>query len=428
MTYEMAVSKINSLLQFGIMPGLERISELLKKMGNPQKNLKFIHIAGTNGKGSTCTFISSVLTAAGYKTGLYTSPYITEFRERIQIDKQMIPKDELAKAFDLIVPLVEEMNVQGKIITEFEMITALALYWYNKSKCDIVVLETGLGGRFDATNVVYPEVSVITSIALDHTAVLGDTIEKIAFEKAGIIKENSSTVLYPTLPQEALNVITENAKSKNNTLYIAEYNNIKILSSGINGSVIQYKNLKININLTGEYQVKNASVALKTIELLKSMGYKISDQNIIDGFKNAFIPARMEVICNNPIVILDGGHNPDCANVVSSTINTNFKNKKILAIFGMLGDKDSENSVKLLAPLFDKVITVKPNNPRGLSAEKLREYILPYCGNVIACSSINSAFDIAKTEINNFDMLFVGGSLYLASEFRPLLINQFQNK
>ena len=154
MTYEMAVSKINSLLQFGIMPGLERISELLKKMGNPQKNLKFIHIAGTNGKGSTCTFISSVLTAAGYKTGLYTSPYITEFRERIQIDKQMIPKDELAKAFDLIVPLVEEMNVQGKIITEFEMITALALYWYNKSKCDIVVLETGLGGRFDATNVV----------------------------------------------------------------------------------------------------------------------------------------------------------------------------------------------------------------------------------------------------------------------------------
>lgn len=428
MTYEMAVSKINSLLKFGIKPGLERISELLNKMGNPQKKLKFVHIAGTNGKGSTCTFIASVLTNSGYKTGLYTSPYVTEFRERIQIDNQMIPKDELANAFDFIVPLAEEMAKDGKIITEFEMITALAFYWYNKSNCDIVVLETGLGGRFDATNVIEnPEVSVITSIALDHTAVLGDTIEKIAFEKAGIIKSNGYTAIYPDLPPNALKVITDSAFSKNNTAYIAEYDKITVLSSNINGSKIKYKNLDLSIHLSGEHQIKNASAALKAIEILQSKGYNISDKNIIDGFANAFIPARMEIISHSPLVILDGGHNPDCAGAVSAVIKKNFSNKKIIAVFGMLGDKDSKNSVSLLAPLFSKVITVKPNNPRGLSGEQLKEYILPYCQNVISAADVKTAFEMAKSEIKNFDMLFAGGSLYLASEIRPLLLSEFSS-
>lgn len=427
MTYEDAVKKINSLLTFGIKPGLERIRELLDRIGNPQKNLKFVHIAGTNGKGSTCTFISSVLTAAGYKTGLFTSPYVTEFRERIQIDKEMIPKDELANAFDVIVPIVEQMANENKIITEFEMITALAFYWYNKAKCDIVVLETGLGGRFDATNVINnSEVSVITSIALDHTAILGDTIEKIAFEKAGIIKENSYTVLYPCLPMSALNVIKDTALKRNSVPCISDYNSINTLSSDINGTNISYKNLQLFIPLTGEHQIKNASVALKAIEILRIKGYDISDISIKEGFSNAFIPARMEIISKNPLVILDGGHNPDCANAVSDNIKKYLINKKILAVFGMLEDKDSKSSVEILAPLFNKIITVKPNNPRGLDSNKLKKIIFPYCSNVISAENAEIAFNIAKNEISGFDMLFIGGSLYLAGELRPLLLKEFR--
>ena len=228
MTYDEAVKKINSLLVFGSKPGLERVSELVRRIGSPDKALRFVHVAGTNGKGSVCASLASVLTSAGHKTGLFISPFVIEFRERFQIDGEMIPYQTLADIVEEVFPVVEEMKSEGKIITEFELVLAVALKWYEREKCDVVVLETGLGGRFDATNIIdTPLASVIMSISLDHTAILGDTCEKIAFEKCGIIKPGGTTVLYGEQPQGVTEVVRTVAEERSNRRVIASPSFVK---------------------------------------------------------------------------------------------------------------------------------------------------------------------------------------------------------
>lgn len=427
MTYSEAVKKINSLLAFGIKPGLERVSELVRRLGSPDKNLKFVHIAGTNGKGSTCALIANTLTKAGYKTGMFISPYVTEFRERFQIDGKMIPKEELASITEYVCSEAEKMSKEGKTITEFELVFAVGIVWYSRQRCDIVVLETGLGGRFDATNIIdTPLVSVITSISLDHTAVLGDTYEKIAREKCGIIKDGGITVAYGEQPEGVIDVISESAAKRNNRLIIADTNSVRKISSGLFGSKFGFKNDIINISeicmpFIGRHQLKNAATALYTLGVLRGCGYDISDLAIKEGFSTVFFPARLELIKEKPTVLLDGAHNPGGAKALSEAIKENLSGKKKTAIIGMLADKDVNNVLSELLPYFDNAVTVKPNNPRALGASELADIVKSFGVNVLAASDSNDAYNKAMSLTDSNGAIVIFGSLYLASDMRQRL-------
>ncbi len=428
MTYKEAVETINSLLVFGSKPGLERVSELIKRIGSPDKDLKFVHIAGTNGKGSTCALLANTLTKSGYRTGMFISPYVLEFRERFQIDGKMISENELISLVERIYPIVLEMKSEDKIITEFEFVLAIALKWYSEQKCDIVVLETGLGGRFDATNIIdTPLVSVITSISLDHTTILGDTYEKIAFEKCGIIKPNGITVAYGEQHDGVIDVIKNATKKQNNKLYIASIDSITKKSSSLEGSEFSfscymYKNLEIKIPFIGEHQLKNSATALYTLMILRKCGYKITDKAIYDGFSSAFFPARLELLKKSPVVLLDGAHNPGGAEALSKAIKENLSGFKKIGIVGMLADKDVNTAISMLAPLFDEIITVSPHNPRAMSSTELAGIVSRYCKNVIVSTDYKAAYKIALSRAGEDGAIVIFGSLYLAGDMRKTII------
>lgn len=422
MTYENALEKIHSLLTFGSRPGLDRILTLLDRMGNPQDKLKYIHVAGTNGKGSVCAMLSNVLVASGYKTGLFISPYITDFRERIQINNAMVSKEELVSAVENTFPLVEELQNEGIVITEFEYVNALQFYIHAKAECDVVVLETGLGGLLDCTNVIKaPLCSVITTIGLDHTAVLGDTIEEIAKQKCGIIKEHSFAVT-SVQEQSAMNIIESTARSLKTPLAKSENIKIDVKSTSLEGSVFEYNSNEIKLKLSGAHQLENAKTALAVIEVLRlNEMLSISDNDIKTGFANAKNPARLEMLSKNPIVLLDGAHNPNGIEALKTAIS-NFVDKKIICIMGMLADKDIDSSIKLLENTFAKVYTVPVNNPRAISQEQLAEKFKAILSDVKAFDSVQTAFDVAYEEAQKDDFaIIVCGSLYLAGEIRPYI-------
>ena len=433
MTYTQAVEKINSLLVFGSRPGLERIREMVDRMGAPDRSLKFVHIAGTNGKGSTCAMIASALKEAGYKTGLFISPYVLEFRERFSINGEMIPESELSEIVEELFPLVEEMKSEDKVITEFEFVLAIALRWFEREKCDIVVLETGLGGRFDATNIIdTPLASVITSISLDHTAILGDTVEKIAFEKAGIIKPDGTTVLYADQPSGALKVLSDIAEERRNKIFLADASKAEIKKYDISGTVFEFetaeKKWEISISLCGEHQVKNCVTALYTLIALRDKGINIPDNAVTEGFKKVSFSARMEIFSKEPLILLDGAHNPGGAKALSEALKKYIPSKKKIGIVGMLADKDIKTALGELLPLFDTIYTVAPPNPRRMTAEDLCSLIKPICKNVSACKSAEEAFELALSSTKPEDALVVFGSLYLASEMRPIIIEKLNAK
>ena len=431
MTYQEAVEAINSLLVFGSKPGLERIRELAERIGSPHKQLKFVHVAGTNGKGSVCAYVSSILQAAGYRTGLFISPYVLEFRERFQINGEMIPENDFAAITAEIMPVIQAMRDEGKIITEFEAIFAVALQWYARQKCDVVVLETGLGGRFDATNIIdTPLVSVIMSISLDHTAILGDTVEQIAFEKCGIMKEGGTTVLYGDQPDGVLPVVQKAAADRHNTLRIAETNRIQLLSSDLSGSsfLFRFPNStpkEFRIPLIGDHQLKNAAAALYTIEALREKGIPISEEAVSCGLKATRFPARLELLQKDPVILLDGAHNPGGASALAQAIQTYLPHHHKIAIMGMLADKDVDTVLTQLAPLFDRIITTSPPNPRAMSPEALAARITA-CGiPAEPASDYPSAIQKALSYTAQSTppaALIICGSLYLASALRPLVL------
>ncbi len=423
MTYEEAQQKINSLLVFGSQPGLERISEFVKRLGSPDKDMKFVHIAGTNGKGSTCTMISSVLSSAGYKTGRFISPYVIEFRERIMIDGKMIPEQTLADIVEEIDPVREQMNKEGMVITEFEFIFAAALLWYKRENCDIVVLETGLGGRFDATNIIStPLVSVITSISLDHTKILGDTYAKIAFEKCGIIKPDGITAAYGDQKPDAMEVIRNIAEERNNLLLIADPSSAENVRSDINGSEFVFNGSSFRIPLLGEHQIKNAVTALTAIEALRKNGINISNDAVRKGLADVSFPARMEIVQRQPLIMLDGAHNPDGTAALGAALRKYFSGKRLVGLVGMLADKDVEGALAPVIPLFDEIITTAPDNPRKMSAAELKCLLTPFCNNIRYNDNIALAVKDAVSSTGNNDALIVFGSLYLVSAVRSILV------
>ncbi len=417
MTGKEAIEYIHSRLTFGSVLGLERIGKLCEMLGNPQDKLRFIHVAGTNGKGSISTMISETLISAGYKTGLFTSPYVVDFRERIQLDGELISMGALGDVVARVKEKAEILDAQGMNPTEFEILTASAFLFYYESGCDAVVLEVGMGGIYDSTNIIKDtDVCVIASISYDHVAILGNTIEEIAFNKAGIIKENSSVAVYPQLFSAADDVIMKTAESQNCKIYRADKEKIQVIEKPASGNSFIYKGRELKTQLVGEHQIYNAATAFEAGLAMIDRGFNIEEKDIISGIYNAVLPARVQIISREPLIVIDGGHNEDGVEALCKALKTSFADRKITAVMGMMKDKDVDSAVEMLAPLCEKIITVTVNNPRSISAYELKEKAEKFCKNTEACESPAEAFRKAKKEIRDGEMLLVSGSLYLASE------------
>lgn len=425
MTYQQAMEKINSRLLFGMKPGLERMRALMERLGNPQDRVKFVHVCGTNGKGSVCALVSSVLRESGCRTGLNTSPYVLDFRERFQIDGEMITEEELAAEMDVIWPQVEDLDAQGVAVSEFELVTAIALHWFASKDCGAAVLEVGMGGMHDATNIIpTPEAAAVMSISLDHTAWLGDTVEQIALEKSGVIKRGGRVVLYPEQQPGVREIITGVCAGREAELYVPDMAKITVLSEDIDGTDFELGGLKLHTPFLGEHQVKNAATALEVVEILRRRGFTITDESLAQGFRNAFIPARMEVLSRRPLCLLDGGHNPGCALVLREALERYVPGPRT-AIMGMMADKDSAAALEILGPMFQKIITVRPNNPRSLGAEELAATASRFCKEAQPAPGCREALDLAMDGLGEDDALIACGSFYLAGELRPLLLEKF---
>lgn len=400
MNYTETLNYIHSLGNFSLPAGLERIKAVLGILGNPQNCFKSIHVAGTNGKGSVTAFVSSVFKTAEYKTGIFISPYIIDFCERIQINGEFISEEDLCLYARRVIDT-------GVTLTEFEFITVLAFLYFKEQKIDILVCETGLGGRLDATNVLENLAStVITKIGLDHTEILGDTLEKIAEEKCGILR-NCPAITTPNQPEKALRVIKGKAKK----LIIPDINMCEV-----DNNTYIYKGEKFEIFLLGDFQIENSLVAIETV---RNSGFDIPYNIIYEGLKNTFFPARLEVISSSPLVLLDGAHNPDGASVLAKELSK-FKEKPV-AIIGMMADKNIDEVLKLTLKYCSSAIAVTvPDMPRSMKAVDLCAKAEKYC-ECITAESLEQALALAKGK-----PLAVFGSLYLASSIRPLLLEDFK--
>lgn len=407
MTYREAQAYMEQAAKRGSVLGLGPVTSLLQRLGNPQNRLKVIHVAGTNGKGSTCTFLEHLYRAEGRRVGRYISPTLFCYLERFQINGRYMEEQEFAALFSVVMTGLSAMEKAGEPLpTAFEIETAIAFLYFLEQKVDLVVLETGMGGRLDATNVVeQPICTVFTSIGMDHMQFLGDTIEQIAFEKAGIIKKGCPVVSYPNPPQ-VMAVLEEQFglhNSKNQLeqnglhnmkqtvpygFYKVEERDIEIISETLEGSTFRYKGEEYGISMAGRYQIYNAVTAIET-------KLRLDGDLVKQGLLEARIAGRFEKISDAPLIIRDGAHNPDGAHALRKSVQKHFTNGKIIFIIGVLRDKEYDKMMEILCPLADKVYTITPKNERGLSGAKLRESVLPYCGDAEVCEGPLQALERA---------------------------------
>ncbi len=411
MIYGEALKYIHGISWTFCKPGLERIGELCEKLGHPERELKFIHVAGTNGKGSFCSMTASVLKEAGYKVGLYTSPFIYRFNERMRVNGQDIPDETLAEITEYVKPIADSMKDKP---TEFELITAIAFEYFKREMCDIVVLECGMGGRLDSTNIIRcPLLSVITGISLDHTAFLGDTVEKIAREKAGIIKDNAP-VLFGGTDEGAKAVIEGTAKEQGSEIYFADYSKLKICSASLEGCVFDYKALQnVKISLLGLYQPKNAALVIDAVNILRKRGLNISDKALYAGLANAKWRARFEIIGREPTVIFDGAHNPEGIAAAVKSIKAYFGTQKVVLVSGVLSDKDYKAIAKTMSEVVSDAFTITPDNPRALPAKDFAAVLTDFGINATATSGIAEALTLGKKcATEKGTALCILGSLY----------------
>lgn len=429
MTTQQAMEALHALPRLGNgKPGLERMKNLLDHLGNPEKDLQCVHIAGTNGKGSLAAMTASILTAAGYKTGLTISPYVVDFRERFQIDGEMIPPRTLASLTQKVLEAIDAIKREGgDAPVQFEAVTALALLWFAREKCDLVVLETGLGGRFDATNAVaHTLVAAITKIGYDHMELLGDTLDKIAAEKAGIIKEGCAVVCYPDQPAEAMVPILTAAAEAHTSIITPELEDIRQLPGKSLENRIDYGGYEAALGFLGAHQANHAAMAVEiALALWREYGYEISDDAIMKGLAAARMPARIEVLRRHPLLLLDGCHNPDGTRALAETLQKAKYEDNLVGVLGMLADKDYKKMLEILSPCFAKVYTVTPNCPRALSAEDL-QHEARFHTDAEAAGSVPEALRAAVryAEDHNLAGVVVCGSLYLAAEARPWLLKE----
>ena len=411
-----ALEYIHSVKWQGSKPGLERTRELLKALGNPEESLKFIHIGGTNGKGSTAACIAAVLQQAGYRTGLYTSPYIRCFNERMQVNGEYISDDELIRMTEEIRPYADAMADSP---TEFELITALAMKYFLYKGCDIVVLEVGMGGELDSTNVIEtPEVAVITAIGYDHVKELGPELSDIASAKAGIIKNNGDVVIYGG-EREVEDVFKRVSNERGARLYRADFDRISRQRFSLDGVRFDLKPYgEIKLPLAGAYQPKNAVVAVTTLELLCEKGYKISDDDIVKGLTAVRWPGRFEILGHEPVFILDGAHNPQGIKATADSLRCHFGERKIVFIVGVMADKDVDSMMSIIAPIAESFIAVRPDYPRAMDVQTLAKKLARYRVPVIACDKITDGVTKAVGRAGKDGVICALGSLYFSAEIR----------
>lgn len=442
MTKQEAVDYINAHNWSQWRLGLGRITELLERLGNPQNELRFVHIAGSNGKGSTSAMIERILREAGYRTGLFPSPYIEDFRERIQVSGEYISEEDLCEITELVRVEADAMEDHP---SQFELVTAIGMIYFCRRKCDIVVLEVGLGGEFDATNVIKaPEAAVITHIGLEHTEYLGDTLAKIARTKSGIIKTGSDVVLYENDP-EVMGVVKVVCKAKNCPLHIARFSRIEPLETSLEGQTFALHGaagreddpvVKLRLSLLGEYQLHNAVTALTAIEVLRKRGFTISEEAVKAGLVKVQWPARFEVLCREPLFILDGGHNPQCAEALAGSLEAYLPDEKgkLILLMGVLADKDYAQIIETLAPYAGEFVCVTPDSDRALPAEKLASFLQEKGLIATACESVQEGIKLSLRKAavpDNIVPVVAFGSLYMAGAIRsafPLLCKKQQRK
>jgi len=429
MNYQETMDYIHNTAKFVVNLGLSRVERLLELLGNPHKNIKAIHIAGTNGKGSTTAMITNILVASGYKVGMYTSPFLEEFEERIQINNCNIPKERLCQVVSFVKDAAKVMLEEGyEQPTEFEIITATMFKYFYEEKVDLAVIEVGLGGRFDATNVINPILSIIASISLDHMHVLGDTIEKIAFEKAGIIKESIPLIVYPQ-KASVLQVIKAVAEEKEAPMTIVKEDAAKFRKvNKINDTLTQeieintYKdNYIVDLKLLGTHQLLNTSVVVTACEKLKEQGYNLTKESISAGLKTVVWKGRMEIMNNNPLTVIDGAHNIDAIIRLKESVEKYFSYKNIILILGILADKQVDNMVNVIAKDAKKIITVTPNSERAELGEDLLKIVKKVNDNCQYEENYQEALRKAREYAEAEDIILISGSLYMIGDMRKLL-------
>lgn len=414
MTPEEALSYIHSVCWKGSIPGLSRTRELLEKMGNPQNRLQFVHIAGTNGKGSTAAMTASILRKAGYRTGLYTSPYIFRFHERMQVNGQCISDEELAEITEFVKPLAESMEDHP---TEFELVTCIAMEYFKRHHCDVVSLEVGMGGELDSTNVIAsPLVAVLTNIGLDHTEFLGDTLEKICETKSKIIKPGTIAVTYREKPSVEA-VIDARCKEVGAKWMPADFDSIHLVSASLEGQVFDWgPYLGIHLPLLGKHQLYNAAVVLTIVKALRERGLTISDEAMREGIASVSWPGRFELVARNPLFIVDGGHNPQCIEALVNNVREYLGGKRLTILTGVLADKDYGDMYQDMAQYAAEFVTVTPPNPRALPAQELKAYLERFGKPVTACDTVAEGVALAKKLAGADGVVLAYGSLYMVGD------------
>jgi len=417
MTGQEAVAYIDTFQWQAHAPGLERIRTLLHALGDPQKELKFVHVAGTNGKGSVCAYLASVLRCAGYRVGLCTSPFLEDFRERIQVDGELIPPETLGELTELARPAAEAMEDHP---TEFELITAVAMLYFRRCRCDIVVLEVGLGGALDASNVIdVPEAAVITAMGMDHAAILGPTLGDIAAAKAGIIKPGGAVVSFGGCP-EADAVIRERCREQGAQLTEVDFSRLRVVGTGLDGTDLEFAPYgALHVPLVGLYQAKNAAVAVTTVEVLEKRGWEISRRALEQGLASVCWPGRLEVVRRaGPVILRDGAHNAHGMAATVESLRALFPGKKLTILMGVMADKDVKDMLKLLAPIAGQVFTVRPESPRAMPAEELAALVNRYGVPAVPCAGVAAGLQAAAEAAGADGAVCALGSLYLVGEVR----------
>lgn len=411
MNIDETMSFINSFSKSGKpVKDLSRAEELMKRIGNPEKQLKFVHIAGTNGKGSTLEYISNALILSGYRTGQFTSPFILRYNDRIRINGVEIDDDSLCEIADIV-----RQKADSPDYSQFEITMAIALLWFLREKCDVVVLECGIGGLLDCTNIIPPPLlAVITSVSLDHTAILGDTVEKIARQKAGIIKKGSAVVLADGNSPNVVRIVKSTAR-KNDAEFILTERCISGTPTVTKGTPFTYKGANFKTQMLGYAQTKNASASVEACRYLRKKGFDISDENIKRTIENTQVKARLQLVSCDPDILVDGGHNPDGIKNLAGLLY--LWHCPVYAIMGMVDTKDYQEGVALIAKHSRKIFAVDGFATNAVPAGKLAEIAGAYT-NAEACSSLDKAVEQAKRlALENDGIMVVCGSLYLASEY-----------
>ncbi|EEH97559.1 bifunctional folylpolyglutamate synthase/dihydrofolate synthase [Clostridium tertium] len=425
------IKYLEELRVLGSNYGLERTERLLELLGNPHKKLKLIHIAGTNGKGSTSSILGKVLIEHGYKVGFFNSPHLEEIEETIRVNDENIPEEDLVYLLEEIKPYVNKVVEEGyKHPTEFEVLTCIMFLYLYRQKVDFGVIEVGLGGRLDSTNVIKPILSIITSISLDHTNILGNTIQEITNEKAGIIKD-AIPVITCNQKDEALYIIKNKALLTKSKLTIVDSNDFVFLE--IVNDDIPYQRVSVNFNnnkytldlaLLGKHQIINLSLAIKALEELEKLNYiKVNINKLYKGVKNVKWKGRLEVLKKDPFIVIDGAHNIAGIEFLKSNIEEYFKYKNLYLILGILADKNVEEMVKIIAPVATEVYTVTANSIRAASANELKEVVLEYNNNCIAFDDYDKAIKLSLSKANKDDLIVAAGSLYMIGEIRKQINN-----